>query len=265
MIITVALTKGGVGKTTTSVNLATAFAKDGKRVCLVDLDQQGNATYSLTGKEKYQYNDRGVFDLLMAASGGKMDRERYLHQTVVEGLSLIPSTGMAGQVLPLLSILRARHPEKKEYMLLSDAMEPYRSCFDVIVMDTPPAKDALTLSGLYACDEVLMPVNADKYSLDALAETYSLVQSLTREDGRDIRILGVLLTKAERNTSTSLIRKNLHAGCFSSLMLQTEIRKGAAVTDSTLLGGPVLCTDPKSNPAKDYAALYQEIKGRLLS
>lgn len=264
MIITVALTKGGVGKTTTSVNLAAAFAKDGKRVCVIDLDQQGNATYSLTGKEKYHYNDRGIFDLLM--TGGESGIEnRYLHKTVVDNLFVIPSTGMTSQILPLLPILRARHPEKKEYMLLADAIEPLRSQFDVIVVDTPPAKDALTLSGLYLGDWALFPVNADKYSLDALAETYSLTQSLEREDGKKIRLLGILLTKVERNTSTSLIRRNLREGKFASLMLQSEIRKGTAVTDSTLLGGPVLCTEPRSNPAKDYMALYEEICGRLFS
>jgi cellulose biosynthesis protein BcsQ len=91
-----------------------------------------------------------------------------------------------------------------------------------------------------------------------------LIQSINREDGRDVDVLGVVLTKVERNSATALIRKRLHTQELAPLMLQSEIRKGAAVTDSTLQGGPVLLTEPRSNPSKDYLALYEEIRGEVL-
>ena len=258
-VITVAMTKGGVGKTTTAVNVAAAFAMRGHSVCLVDLDQQGNATYALTGQAKYNFNDVGLFDLLMTF--GMLNRRigNYIHETRIPNLHIIPATGMTNQILPLLAILKARHAEMKEYQVLHACIEPLRSMYEVIIIDTPPAKDALTLSGIFAADQVLLPVNADKFSLDALVETCSLIQSINREDARDVDVLGVLLTKIERNSATTLIRKKLHTQEFASLMLQSEIRKGAAVTDSTLLGGPVLLTDPRSNPSKDYLALCDEI------
>ena len=263
-VITVAMTKGGVGKTTTAVNVAAAFAMHGHSVCLIDLDQQGNATYAVTAQAKYNFNDVGLFDLFM--SYGMVNRRlgNYIHETRIPHLQVVPATGMTNQIPPLLAILKARHTEIKEYQVLHEIIAPLRDMFEIIVIDTPPAKDALTVSGIYAADQVLLPVNADKFSLDALMETCSLIQSINREDGRDVDVLGVLLTKIERNSATAVIRKRLHSQEFASLMLNTEIRKGAAVTDSTLLGGPVLLTDPRSNPSKDYLALYEEIAPAVL-
>lgn len=263
-VITVAMTKGGVGKTTTAVNVAAAFAMRGHSVCLIDLDQQGNATYAVTGQAKYNFNDVGLFDLIMTFGMLNQRIGTYVHETRIPHLHVIPATGMTNQIPPLLSILKARHAELKEYQVLHECIAPLRDMFDLVVIDTPPAKDALTLSGIYAADQVLLPVNADKFSLDALMETCSLIQSINQEDSRDVDVLGVLLTKVERNTATGLIRKRLHTQEFAALMLQSEIRKGAAVTDSTLLGGPVLLTDPRSNPAKDYLALYEEIAPIIL-
>lgn len=263
-VVTVAMTKGGVGKTTTAVNIAAAFAMNGHSVCLVDLDQQGNATYSLTGQPKYNFNDVGLFDLLMGFGMANRRLGNYHHETRIPNLRVVPATGMTNQILPLLGILKARHSEIKEYQVLDACIAPLRELFEVIIIDTPPAKDALTVSGIYAADCVLMPVNADKYSLDALMETCSLIQSINHEDARDIDVLGVVMTKVERNSATTLIRKRLHTQELAPLMLQTEIRKGAAVTDSTLQGGPVLLTEPRSNPSKDYLALYAEIRDEVL-
>jgi chromosome partitioning protein len=263
-VITVAMTKGGVGKTTTAVNIAAAFAMNGYSVCLIDLDQQGNATYSVTGQPKYNFNDVGLFDLLMSFGMANRRVGNYLHETRIPNLKVVPATGMTNQILPLLAILKARHPDVKEYQVLDACIAPLREMFEIVLIDTPPAKDALTVSGIYAADQVLMPVNADKYSLDALMETCSLIQSINREDGRDVDVLGVVLTKVERNSATALIRKRLHTQELAPLMLQSEIRKGAAVTDSTLQGGPVLLTEPRSNPSKDYLALYEEIRGEVL-
>ncbi len=262
-VITVAMTKGGVGKTTTAVNIAAAFAMHGHSVCLIDLDQQGNATYAVTGQAKYNFNDVGLFDLFMTYGMVNQRVSSYIHETRIPNLRVLPATGMTNQIPPLLSILNARHAEIKEYQVLNACLEPLREMFEIIIIDTPPAKDPLTISGIYAADRVLMPVTADKFSLDALMETCSLIQSINREDKKDIDVLGVLLTKIERNSATALIRKKLHTQEFAPLMLQTEIRKGAAVTDSTLLGGPVLLTDPRSNPSKDYLALYEEIAKEL--
>ena len=263
-VITVAMTKGGVGKTTTAVNVAAAFAMRGHSVCLIDLDQQGNATYAVTGQAKYQFNDVGLFDLFMSFGMVNQRIGNYIHETRIPHLQLIPATGMTNQIPPLLAILKARHAELKEYQILHACIAQLKDMFELVVIDTPPAKDALTLSGIYAADQVLLPVNADKFSLDALMETCSLIQSINREDSREVDVLGVLMTKVERNTATGLIRKRLHTQEFASLMLQSEIRKGAAVTDSTLLGGPVLLTDPRSNPSKDYLALYEEIAPVIL-
>lgn len=263
-VITVSMTKGGVGKTTTAINVAAAFAMHGHSVLLIDLDQQGNATYAITGQAKYAFNDAGLFDLLMTYGMANRQLDGFIHETRIPNLKVLPATGMTNQIPPLLSILKARHAELKEYQVLANCMAPLREAFDIIVIDTPPAKDPLTVSGIYAADRVLLPVNADKFSLDALMETCSLIRSINREDKRDVDVLGVVLTKVERNSATALIRKKLHTQEFAPLMLQTEIRKGAAVTDSTLLGGPVLLTDPRSNPAKDYLALYEEIAPEVL-
>ena len=263
-VITVAMTKGGVGKTTTAVNVAAAFAMHGHAVCLIDLDQQGNATYAVTGQAKYSFNDVGLFDLIMTYGMQNQRIRNYIHETRIPNLRVLPATGMTNQIPPLLNILKARHTDVKEYHILNECIAPLKEIFDVIVIDTPPAKDPLTISGIYAADRVLLPITADKFSLDALMETCSLIQSINKEDKKDVDVLGVLLTKIERNSATALIRKKLHSQEFASLMLQTEIRKGTAVTDSTLLGGPVLLTEPRSNPSKDYLALYEEILPEVL-
>lgn len=254
--ITVTISKGGVGKTTTAVNLAAEFGIHGKRVLLIDLDEQGNATISATGKNKEEFTGKGVFDMMRAF---KISSPTYfITPSSIPNVDIIPSNPLTNQILNQLPILKTQYGYA-EYVYLSVCLEQIRPLYDVIIIDTPPAKNNLTLSALYASDDVIIPLKADKYCMESLGETTAMVEALKQAENIDINILGILFTIVEKTALMRSMRDMLNDSEYKDVIFKTEIRKAQAVNESTVYAMPVVIYDEKSNPSKDYEALYEEI------
>lgn len=258
LVITVAVTKGGVAKTTTAVNLAAEMGLHGYRTLLVDMDEQGNTTMSATGNSREAYNNAALFDAYRTFGFPGCTTDHFIHETLLKNVDILPCSGFSLMIPDQAEIL---HKTKNypDYAFLSAILQNIEHfSYDFIVIDTPPGKNTFSLSGIYAADHVIIPLHPDKYSIESLNETYRLIEALNRDNDLEIHILGILLTIVEKVNFTKVLRENLNNGAYRGLKLKTEIRKGQAVNDATM-GGPVVIEDPKSNPAKDYLALYEEV------
>ena len=165
LILTTAIEKGGTGKTTTVVNLAALMAAEGKQVLVVDMDQQANTTYMLTQHKKAEnfYKGHGLVNMFMNFDLGGMDLTPYIHPTNVEGVHIIPSTAQTPRAVHQLDLLADEY-KMKNYTFLIHCLANINDDYDYIVIDTPPARDNLTMSALFCADEVLIPVRCDNFS-----------------------------------------------------------------------------------------------------
>ena len=265
LILTTAIEKGGTGKTTTVVNLAALMAAEGKRVLVVDMDQQANTTYMLTQHKKAEnfYKGHGLVNMFMNFDLGGMDLTPYIHPTNVEGVHIIPSTAQTPRAVHQLDLLADEY-KMKNYTFLIHCLANINEDYDYIVIDTPPARDNLTMSALFCADEVLIPVRCDNFSLEGFETTLAMILDLeTREDVK-IDILGVVLTQVERTAAVNLVRQMFEENPeYASVLFKTGIRKGSAVPESTIAAIPVVRYAKKSNPSVDYMQLWNEIKQRL--
>lgn len=262
LVITIAVTKGGVAKTTTAVNLAAVMGLNGYRTLLVDMDEQGNTTLSATGNSREAYNNTALFDAYRSFGFPGCTTDRFIHETTLKNVDILPCSGFSLMIPDQAEILHKTR-NYPDYAFLSAILQNIEGVsYDFIVIDTPPGKNTFSLSGIYAADHVIIPLHPDKYSIDSLNETYRLIEALNHDNGIEINILGILLTIVEKVNFTKLLRESLCNGAYRGLKLKTEIRKGQAVNDATM-GGPVVIEDPKSNPAKDYQALYLEVMQRI--
>jgi chromosome partitioning protein len=149
-----------------------------------------------------------------------------------------------------------------EYVYLSACLEQVKDDYDIIIIDTPPAKNNLTLSAIYAADDVIIPLKADQYSMESLTETIAMIRSLEKTENININILGILLTIVEKTALARSLKETLSEGEFKDFLFNTEIRKAQAVNESTVYSMPVVMYDAKSNPSLDYEALYYEIEAK---
>lgn len=262
-VITTAIEKGGTGKTTTVVNIAALAAKDGKNVLVVDCDAQANSTYMLSGNKKSDnvYKGKGLYNMFRAYDE-ESDIDKFIHKTNVEGVDMIPSNAETPMAIGQLDIL-AREFTDSAYKFLAFCLAKVIDQYDYIIIDTPPTRDVMTISALYAADEVIIPCRCDEFSLDGLQTTIKVIDNLSRDEGMKINLLGIALTQVERTAVTAMTREEILESDFGSLLFNTMVRKGAAVADSTKIAQPVVKYAKSSNPAKDYQALYQEITERL--
>lgn len=264
IVITVAVTKGGVAKTTTAVNLAAELGLHGARTLLVDMDEQGNATQSATGKNREAFNNAALFDAYRTFGFPGCTTDHFIHETILPNVDILPCSGFSLMIPDQAEILHKTRNYPAYAFLCAILQNIEGRSYDFIIIDTPPGKNTFSLSGIYAADHIIIPLHPDKYSIDSLNETYRLIETMMRENDISIHVLGILLTIVEKVNFTKVLRENLNTGAYAAMKLQTEIRKGQAVNDATL-GGPVVIEDPKSNPAKDYKALYEEVIGRILA
>jgi chromosome partitioning protein len=246
-IIAIANQKGGVGKTTTAVNLAAALASADKKVLLVDADPQANAT-SGAGIARNPYR-KTLYDALIR---GDSAREMVLPTEVPQLWVLPADKNLAGAEIELIETNNRNYALKE---LLSDI----KDYFHYVIVDCPPSLGLLTINGLTSADSLLVPIQCEYYALEGVTELFDTLARLRRELNPKLAIEGLLLTMYDERTNLSAaVAKDLR-DFYGSQVLNTVIPRNVRLAEAPSFGKPILLYDPRSRGAESYNQLAKEI------
>ena len=250
-IIAFANQKGGVGKTTTAINIGASLAAIKKRVLLIDLDQQGNAGTGL-GFVRAQHK-QSVYGVIM----GTNNIAENILTTAVPGLHLLPSgIEMASAEVDLLDI------ENREYRL-RDALKPVLDYYDYILLDCPPALGLVTINALNAADSVIIPLQCEFFALEGISQLVSTINKVQKKWNPDLKILGVLLTMYDKRYSMTRDVENDVRKTFGDAVFKTVVPRNVRVAEAPSHGKPALFYDFNSTGAKGYLRVATEIVNKL--
>ena len=248
-IIAIANQKGGVGKTTTAVNLSAALAEAGKEVLMADLDPQGNTTSGLGGR----VNERNsIYDAMM----GRTSLQSCIQGTEIKKLRLIGADiRLAGAEVELVGV------NDREFYL-KKLLGPVRDEYDFIFVDCPPSLSLLTLNALAAADTVLVPIQCEYYALEGVTSLMNTIQRVKRSFNPRLEIEGILLTMLDGRTNLGLQVVDQVKKHFRKMVFATMIPRNVRLGEAPSHGQPICLYDPKSTGAMAYQSLAKEVLSR---
>lgn len=246
-IIAVANQKGGVGKTTTAVNLGACLATLGKRVLLVDIDPQGNTT-SGVGINKADVNVC-IYDVLI----NEVNALEAVLPTEIDGLYIIPATiQLAGAEVELV-------PTISREVRLRKALQPLRNNYDFIIIDCPPSLGLLTVNALTASDSVMIPIQCEYYALEGLSQLLNTIRLVQKHLNTKLEIEGVVLTMLDARTNLGIQVIEDVKKYFREKVYNTIIPRNVRLSEAPSHGQPIISYDPKSRGAEVYMDLAKEV------
>ena len=246
-VIVVTSGKGGVGKTTTSINLAACLAEKGKKVLAVDMDPQGNLTSGL-GVDKDSV-EKSIYELII----GEVDIKDVINKEVLENLDIIPtSIDLSAAEIELIGV------DDKEY-ILRNAIDQVKDQYDFVIIDCPPSLSMLTINAMTTADSVIVPIQCEYYALEGLSQLIHTVELVKDRLNSKLEIEGVVFTMYDARTNLSLqvvenVKDNLQQNIY-----KTIIPRNIRLAEAPSYGLPINKYDPKSTGAESYMRLADEV------
>lgn len=250
-VIAVANQKGGVGKTTTAINLSAGLARLGKRVLLADLDPQANSTISFLDWSRV---DQTVYDLLTDQT---VTPEQCIRPSNVAGLDLLPSR------IALAKIESKLVGEFDAPFRLKDRLDPLRSAYDFVVVDTPPTLGLITVNALVAASHLIIPIQSSYFALEGTEDLLETVDKVKQRPNPNLQVLGVVITLHDKRTTLARDIYQQICGVFGDKVFDTVISKSVRLEESPAYKEPIFSFAPTSSGATEYASLCEEVIRRV--